>query len=62
MFELSEHLWWVKGLILNMILPLLPSCWGFSFANILQLVVVQQQVVFLEFSQEKMSTQPSPTP
>ena len=32
LFEPSEHLWWVWGLILNMILPLLPSCWGFSFA------------------------------
>ena len=28
MFETSEHLWWVWGLILNVILPLLPSCWG----------------------------------
>ena len=27
-----ECLWWVWGLILNAILPLLPSCWGFSFA------------------------------
>ena len=32
LFEFSEHLWWVWGLILNMISPLLPSCWGFSFA------------------------------
>ena len=32
MFEPSEHLWWVWGLIPNMILPLLPSYWGFSFA------------------------------
>ena len=31
LFEPSEHLWWVWHLILNMILPLLPSCWGFSF-------------------------------
>ena len=31
LFEPSEHLWWVWGLILNAILPLLPSCWGFSF-------------------------------
>ena len=30
--EPSEHLWWVWGLILNMILPLLSSFWGFSFA------------------------------
>ena len=30
MFEPSEHLWQVWGLILNVILPLLPSCWGFS--------------------------------
>ena len=30
MFEPSEHLWWVWGLILNVISPLLPSCWGFS--------------------------------
>ena len=26
-FEPSEHLWQVWGLILNMISPLLPSCW-----------------------------------
>ena len=32
MFEPSECLWQVWGLTLNMILPLLPSCWGFSFA------------------------------
>ena len=30
--EPSEHLWQVWGLILNVSLPLLPSCWGFSFA------------------------------
>ena len=28
LFEPSEHLWWVWGLILNAILPLLQSCWG----------------------------------
>ena len=32
MFEPSEHLWRGGGLILNAISPLLPSCWGFSFA------------------------------
>ena len=32
MFEPSKHLWRVWGLILNAILPLLLSCWGFSFA------------------------------
>ena len=32
MFEPSKHLWRVWGLILNTISPLLPSCWGFSFA------------------------------
>ena len=32
LFESSEHLWQVRGLILNMTSPLLPSCWGFSFA------------------------------
>ena len=32
LFEPSEHLWQVWGLILNKILPLLLSCWGFSFA------------------------------
>ena len=31
LFEPSEHLWWVWGLILNTILPLLPSYWSFSF-------------------------------
>ena len=32
LFEPSQHLWWVWDLILNAILPLLTSCWGFSFA------------------------------
>ena len=32
LFEPSKHLWWVWGLILNVIWPLLPSFWGFSFA------------------------------
>ena len=31
LFEPSECLWWAWGLILNVILPLLPS-WGLSFA------------------------------
>ena len=30
MFELSEHLWKVCGFILNVILPLISSCCGFS--------------------------------
>ena len=32
LFEPSEHLWRVWGLVLNVIFPLLPSCWGFPFA------------------------------
>ena len=32
LFEPSEHLWRVWGLILNVILPLPPSCCAFSFA------------------------------
>ena len=32
LFETSECLWQVWGLILKTILPLLLSCWGFSFA------------------------------
>ena len=32
LFESSESLWQVSGLILNVISPLLPSCWSFSFA------------------------------
>ena len=28
--EPSECIWWVGGLILNMILPLLQSCWGLT--------------------------------
>ena len=32
LFEPSERLWWVCGLILNVISPLLLSCWGFSYA------------------------------
>ena len=31
MFEPTESLWWVWGLILKVILPLLPSCCDFSF-------------------------------
>ena len=31
-FESSEHLWWVWGLTLNTILPLLSPCWDFCFA------------------------------
>ena len=31
-FESSEHLWWIWCLIPNVILPLLQSFWGFSFA------------------------------
>ena len=73
LFQPSEHLWRVRSLILNAILPLLPSFWGFSFAlghgvsflvgsNILQLTIVEQQVVVLAFSQEKMSTCPSTLP
>ena len=33
LFESSSHLWWVWGLILNVILPLLLSFWGVSFAQ-----------------------------
>ena len=72
LFEPSEHLWWIRGLIINAISPLLSSFWGFSFAlghgvsflvesNILQSTVVQQGVVVLEFSQ-KMSAHPSTLP
>ena len=32
LFEPSEHLWQEWGLILKVKLPLIPSCWGFSFA------------------------------
>ena len=32
LFEPSEHLWWLWGLILNMVSPLLHFFWGFSFA------------------------------
>ena len=31
LFEPSRHLWWVWGLIVNVILPLLTTCWGFPF-------------------------------
>ena len=70
LFEPAYCLWQVWGLILNVILPILPSCWGFSFvlecvisflvgSNILPSMVVQQLVAILEFSLEKMSTHPS---
>ena len=67
LFEPSKYLWQIWALILNMILPFLPSCWGFPLpfdmvylilvgSNILLLMLVQQWVLILEFSQEKMST------
>ena len=54
LFEPSEHLWWIRGLIINAISPLLSSFWGFSFAlghgvsflvgsNLLLPMFVQQQ-------------------
>ena len=63
LFEPSKHLWRVWGLIQNVISPLLPSCWGSSFAlghgvsflvgsNSLQSTLVQQCVVISAFSQE----------
>ena len=80
LFDPSRHLWWVWGLILNVIffppsilLELLICPWmlgiffffflnfGYIFmvrSNILLLMVVQQWVAVLEFSQEKMSTRP----
>ena len=71
LFEPSECLWQVWALILNVILHLLPSCWGFSFAlgcgylflmgpNILLSMVSQQQVVILEFLQEKSACPSTP--
>jgi len=72
LFEPSESLCWVLGLILSAIFPVLQSCWGFfalghgvSFlvgSNILLLTVIQQQVVILEFFQEKLSACPSTLP
>ena len=66
LFEPSKDIWWVWDLILNVILPLLPSCWGFSFAfghrisfmvgsNIFLSMVIEQLDAILECSQEKMS-------
>ena len=63
LFEPSECLWWVWVLILNEILPLLPSCWGFSFVlghgvsffggiQCSAVMVVLQRVVILEFLKE----------
>ena len=34
LFEPSEHFWQIWGLILNVISPLLPSYWGFSFVHL----------------------------
>ena len=73
LFEPFKHLWLVRGLILNVTLPLLLSYWGFSFvrgcgvsflvgSNILLSMVVQRLVAILEFFQENMSTRPSTPP
>ena len=70
LFEPSERLWWIRGLMINAISLPLSSFLGFPFAlghgvsfllesNIVQSTVVQQGVVVLEFSQGEMSTRPS---
>ena len=71
LFVPSKHLWQVWGLILNDIMPLIPSCSGFFDLlcgylllvgyNILLSMVVQQLVVVLVFSQMSAfsSTPPS---
>ena len=67
LFEPSKCLWQIWDLILNVISPLLPSCWSFSLplgmaylflvgSNILLLMIVHQRVAVLEFSQKKMCT------
>ena len=50
LFEPSEHLWWLWGLILNMILPLLPSFWGFSFALDVEYLLTVSQVPCSHFT------------
>ena len=73
LFEPSEHLWQVWGLILNVIfappillgLLLCPWTWCIFFlvgSNILLLMGVQQRVAILEFSQEEMSERPASLP
>ena len=66
LFEPSKHLWQVWDLILNVILPLLPSCWGFSFAlghrisfmvgsNIFLSMIVQLLLLLSHFSHVQLS-------
>ena len=75
LFEPSEHLWQVWGLILMQFCPSYHLSGVFPFpldtrffffflvgCNILLLMVVQQQVLILEFLQEKMSARPSTPP
>ena len=53
LFELSEHLWQVRVLILNVILPLLPSCWDIYYNNnMYQASMVAQMVKYLPTMQE----------
>ena len=46
LFEPSKHLWREWGLILNAVLPLLPSCWGFSDLGHGYLVMATPQFVY----------------
>ena len=73
LFAPSKCLWWVWSLILNIILPFLPSCWDFSFAFGCEVSFsggIQHFPVDgcssascnLEFLQEKMSACPSTLP
>lgn len=67
LFEPSERLWWIWGLILNAISLPATTCWGFAFAlgcrvsflvgsNILLLMVLQQWVVILVVSSQEKIT------
>ena len=45
LFEFSEHLWWVWGLILNMSLPLLPSCFSFALGCGVYILVESKYII-----------------
>ena len=71
MFEASEHLWQVWGFILNVILPLLLSCCGFSAlgcrvsphssSSATQLLLQHLQSCWGSWTQEKGAVTPQET-
>ena len=52
LFEPSKHLWWVWGLILNTLLPLISSLWGFMPLDVGYIFLVRSSILLSTAVQE----------